>query len=185
MDLRDVVHLLEPLGSALDHAHAHGVLHRDIKPANILLQQDGTPVLADFGLAKMTGAMHRLTSSGTVMGTPEYMSPEQAADELVGPASDVYSLAVVAYEMLTGRVPFMADTPAAVLLSHMNKAMPPTPELAGELSNHVEEVLRKAMAKAWSERYRSAGEFVQALTPAAWPSQVATPPSGTPIPTSR
>src|SRR5207245_2087852 len=84
---RDVVHLLEPLGSALDHAHAHGVLHRDIKPSNILLQQDGTPVLAAFGLAKMTCAMHRLTSSGTVIGTPEYMSPEQAAHELVAPAA--------------------------------------------------------------------------------------------------
>src|SRR2546430_10811896 len=113
MDLRDVVPLLEPLGSALDHAHAHGILHRDIKPSNILIQQDGTPVLADFGLAKMTGAAHRLTSSGTGMGTPEYMSPEQAADELVGSASDQYWWAVFAYDMLTGRRAFLADTPAA------------------------------------------------------------------------
>jgi len=180
MDLRDVVHLLEPLGSALDHAHAHGVLHRDIKPSNILLQQDGTPVLADFGLAKMTGAMHRLTSSGTVMGTPEYMSPEQAADELVGPASDVYSLAVVAYEMLTGRVPFLGDTPAAVLLSHVTKAMPATRELRGELSAHVEDVLRRGLAKRPEERYPSAAAFVAALKPAAWPSRHLDEPSALP-----
>jgi putative two-component system response regulator len=171
MELQDVVALLRPLASALDHAHALGVLHRDIKPSNILIHENGTPVLADFGLAKMADSIRKLTASGTVMGTPEYMSPEQAAGEPFGPPSDLYSLAVVAYEMLTGRVPFQADTPAAVLLSHMNKAMPPTPELAGELSNHVEATLRRALAKVPSDRYHSASEFVQALTPAAWPSQ--------------
>jgi putative two-component system response regulator len=171
MDLKDVVALLRPIAGALDHAHAMGVLHRDIKPSNILIHENGTPVLADFGLAKMADSIRKLTASGTVMGTPEYMSPEQAAGEPFGPPSDLYSLAVVAYEMLTGRVPFEADTPAAVLLSHMNKAMPPTPELAGELSNHVEATLRQALAKVPSDRYRSASEFVQALTPAAWPSQ--------------
>src|SRR5258708_27323137 len=78
---------------------------------------------------------------------------------------------MVVYEMLTGRVAFQADTPAAVLLSHLNKAMPPTPELAGELSRHAEEVLRKALAKAPSDRFRRAGDFVAALTPAAWPTR--------------
>ena len=180
MDLREVVRLLEPVGSALDHAHTHGILHRDIKPSNILLQQDGTPVLADFGLAKMTGAAHRLTSSGTVMGTPEYMSPEQAADEPVGPAADQYSLAVVAYEMLTGRVPFLGDTPAAVLLSHVTKAMPAARELRGELSAHVEDVLRRALAKRPEERYTSAAAFVAALKPAAWPSRPAIEPAAFP-----
>src|SRR5207249_8463544 len=122
----------------------------------------GTPVLAAFGLARMTGAAHRLTSSGTVMGRPEYMSPEQAADEPVGPASDQYSLAVVAYEMLTGRVPFLGDTPAAVLLSHVTKAMPATRELRGELSAHVEEVLRRGLAKRPEERYSSTMAVVAA-----------------------
>ena len=180
MELREVVRVLEPIGSAIDHAHAHGILHRDIKPSNILLQQDSTPVLADFGLAKMTGAAHRLTSSGTVMGTPEYMSPEQAADEPVGPASDQYSLAVVAYEMLTGRVPFLGDTPAAVLLSHVTKAMPAARELRGELSAHVEDVLRRALAKRPEERYTSAAAFVAALKPAAWPSRPAIEPAAFP-----
>src|SRR5712692_2052672 len=168
MDLQEVVRILRPIASALDHAHAQGVLHRDIKPSNILIHRDGTPVLGDFGLAKMAGSVRRLTASGTVIGTPEYMSPEQSAGDPIGPASDQYSLAVVAYEMLTGRVPFVADTPAAVLLSHINKAVPPTHELVGELSRHVEDALRKALAKNPLERFASAPEFVVALTPAAW-----------------
>ena len=168
MDLEEVVKTLRPIASALDHAHAQGVVHRDIKPSNILIHRDGTPVLADFGLAKMADSVRRLTATGTVMGTPEYMSPEQGSGEPIGPASDRYSLAVVAYEMLTGRVPFQADTPAAVLLSHINKAVPPTRELAGELSGHVEDALRKALAKAPLERFDTATQFVAALTPAAW-----------------
>ena len=166
MELREVVRLLEPLGSALDHAHAHGILHRDIKPSNVLITKEGTPILADFGLAKMTGAIQRLTTSGVVMGTPEYMSPEQAADEFVGPASDIYSFGVVAYEMLTGRVPFAGDTPAATLLSHVTKAMPATRELKGELSAHVEEVLRRALSKRPEDRFPSASALVRALKPA-------------------
>jgi len=177
MDLQDVVTILRPLASALDHAHSLGVLHRDIKPSNILLHRDGTPVLADFGLAKMAAQDKKLTASGTVLGTPAYMSPEQAAGEELGPASDIYSLGIVAYEMLTGRVPFQADTPAAVLLSHLNKAMPPTHELAGELSLHVEETLRQALAKAPDERFPTASEFVAALTPAAWPRSGAYAPA--------
>ena len=171
IDLREVIQLLEPIANALDYAHSQGILHRDIKPSNILLHKDGTPVLADFGLAKMAGAMRRLTGTGSVMGTPEYMSPEQAADDPVGPASDLYSLAVVAYEMLTGRVPFDADTPAAILLSHVTKSMPATRELRGELSAHIEDVLRRGLAKLPGQRYSSAGQFVAALKPAAWPSR--------------
>ncbi len=147
VELREVVRLLEPLGSALDYAHAQGILHRDIKPSNILIQENGTPVLADFGLAKIAGSMHRLTGSG------------------------IYSLAVVAYEMLTGRVPFLGDTPAAVLLSHVTKAMPATRELKGELSAHIEDVLRRALSKQPEERYPSAAAMVAALKPAAWPSR--------------
>jgi putative two-component system response regulator len=170
--LREVLRILEQLASALDYAHERGILHRDIKPSNILIHSDGTPVLGDFGLARMTGALGRLTSSGTVMGTPEYMSPEQAADEFIGPATDLYSFAVVAYEMLTGRVPFRADTPAAVLLSHVTKAMPDTRELRGELSAHVEGVLRRGLAKLPGDRFPNARAFVAALKPAAWPDDV-------------
>ncbi|HET7466241.1 MAG TPA: HD domain-containing phosphohydrolase [Candidatus Dormibacteraeota bacterium] len=170
MDIHDTVAMLQPLADALDHAHKHGVLHRDIKPSNILLHHDGTPVLADFGLAKMAESVRRITASGIVMGTPEYMSPEQAAGEALGPPSDLYSFAIVAYEMLTGRVPFQADTPAAVLLSHLNKAMPAMHELRGELSRHAEDALRRALAKSPADRFATAADFVSALTPAAWPT---------------
>jgi putative two-component system response regulator len=170
MDLQDVVAVLRPLASAIDHAHSQGVVHRDIKPLNILMHRDGTPVLADFGLAQMAAAVRKLTATGVVLGTPEYMSPEQATGASIGPPSDLYSFGIVAYEMLTGRVPFQADTPVAVLLSHMNKPVPPTLELVSELSGHVEEVLRRALAKAPQDRFPSASEFVAALTPAAWPT---------------
>ncbi|TMD79674.1 MAG: response regulator [Chloroflexi bacterium] len=170
IDIHDTVAMLKPIADALDHAHRNGVLHRDIKPSNILLHRDGTPVLADFGLAKLAASVRRLTASGIVMGTPEYMSPEQAAGDPIGPPSDLYAFAIVAYEMLTGRVPFEADTPAAVLLSHLNKAMPAMHELRGELSRHAEDALRRALAKSPSERFQTATEFVAALTPAAWPT---------------
>ena len=177
MELEDVVSILEPLAAALDYAHAHGILHRDIKPSNILLQTDGTPVLADFGLARMAGSTRRITASGMVMGTPEYMSPEQAADESIGPASDRYSFAVVAYQMLTGRVPFDAETPAAVLLSHVTRPMPATVELRGELSAHLEDVLRRALAKRPEDRHPSTASFVAALKPAAWVGRTGELPS--------
>jgi serine/threonine protein kinase len=125
MRLEDVLNLLEPLAAALDYAHSRGILHRDIKPANIFLRRDGTPVLADFGLSRMAGSHQRLTASGVVMGTPEYMSPEQVGDRPLGTASDRYSFAVVAYEMFTGRVPFQSESFATVLVSHMTRPMPP------------------------------------------------------------
>ena len=168
MELEEVIRILRPIASALDYAHSQGVLHRDLKPSNILIHRDGTPVLADFGLAKMIDSGRRLTASGLVLGTPEYMSPEQSTGETIGPPSDRYALAVVAYEMLTGRVPFEADTPVGVLLSHVNKEVPPTRELVGELSGHVEETLRKGLAKAPRDRFDSATQFIAALTPAAW-----------------
>jgi putative two-component system response regulator len=184
MELAEVVSILGPLAKALDHAHLHGIVHRDVKPSNILIQKDGTPMLADFGLVKMADSVRRITATGIVMGTPEYMSPEQGADELIGPASDRYSLAVVAYEMLTGRVPFRGTTPAAVLVSHMSKEMPPTRELRGELSAHLEGALRRALAKSPSDRYPTAAMFVEALTPAAWPTGLREDAS-TPRPTRR
>jgi putative two-component system response regulator len=170
MDLQATIRLLGPIASALDYAHSEGVVHRDIKPSNILLHRNGTPTLADFGLAKIADVALKLTDTGRVMGTPEYMSPEQAIGEDIGPASDRYSLAVVAYEMLTGRVPFRASTPIAVLMAHMQATVPVVDELVGELSAHLEEALRKGLAKDPADRYPSASKFVAALTPAAWPT---------------
>jgi putative two-component system response regulator len=171
MDLQEVVCLLGPIASALDYAHSEGVVHRDIKPSNILIHRDGTPTLADFGLAKIGHLALKLTRAGNVLGTPEYMSPEQVTDEDIGPASDRYSLAVVAYEMLTGRVPFRAHTPVAVLMAHLQATVPPPHELAGELSAHLEDALRRGLAKNPADRYPTAIQFVAALAPAAWPTE--------------
>jgi putative two-component system response regulator len=170
MDLQEVIRLLGPIASALDYAHSEGIVHRDIKPSNILMHRDGTPTLADFGLAKIADLALKLTGSGRVVGTPEYMSPEQATGEDIGPASDRYSLAVVAYEMLTGRVPFRGSTPVAVLMAHLQATVPVVDELVGELSAHLEDALRKGLAKDPAERHSTASKLVAALTPAAWPS---------------
>ncbi|HKV86410.1 MAG TPA: HD domain-containing phosphohydrolase [Candidatus Dormibacteraeota bacterium] len=168
MRLEQVLGLLEPLAAALDYAHSRGILHRDIKPANIFLRDGGAPVLADFGLSKLAGSRLRLTASGALMGTPEYMSPEQVSGGMLGPASDRYSFAVLAYQMFTGRVPFESESFASVLVSQMTRPMPPARELTGPSSAHVESVLRRALAKNPEERYASALSFVLALKPAAW-----------------
>jgi cyclic di-GMP phosphodiesterase len=167
MHLEDVISFLTPVAEALDYAHLNGIVHRDLKPSNILVRANSAPVLADFGLARLAGAGPKLTASGTVLGTAEYMSPEQISDGHLGPASDRYSLAVIAYEMLTGRVPFEAREATAVLVSHLTRPMP-SPDLEGELSAHIDEVLRRGMAKAPEERYPSGLGFVMALRPAAW-----------------
>jgi len=168
MELEDVIKVLRPIASALDHAHSLQILHRDIKPSNILIRSDGTPMLTDFGLARAINSSRRITASGTVVGTPEYMSPEQIGGEALSPQSDLYALAVVAYEMLTGRIPFQGETPVAVLFAHLSNAVPEAAELSGELAAHLEGVLKRGMAKVPTDRYESATAFVAALEPAVW-----------------
>ena len=162
-----VVKVLTPIASALDYAHARDILHRDVKPSNVLMARDGTPMLSDFGLAKMVGSMPRLTVSGATVGTPEYMAPEQGAGETLGPAADQYALAVVAYELLTGRVPFSAETPLAVLIAHMHKPLPLPRSVNPALPEAVELALLKGLAKDPGDRYPSAGAMMHAIGEAA------------------
>src|SRR5207237_1105181 len=111
------------LAAGLAYAHAKGLVHRDLKPANVLFDAEGRAKIADFGIARVVGS-GTLTEAGTVLGTAAYISPEQAAGESATPASDVYSFGVILYRMLSGRLPFEADTPVAVAAKHLNEPLP-------------------------------------------------------------
>lgn len=175
LDAARVAEVLDAIASALDYAHQHGVLHRDVKPSNILVNKEGAAVLGDFGLARMMAAGERLTRLDMVVGTPEYMSPEQCAGKETGPASDQYSLAVVAFEALTGHVPYHAETPAAVMLAQMQSPLPLSRAVNPRLSEASEKALLRALAKTPAERFRSCGEFARAVTAA--PGTVELPPA--------
>jgi predicted Ser/Thr protein kinase len=154
--------IVTQVASALDYAHAQGVVHRDIKPSNIIVGPNDHATLTDFGIAKAVEGT-RLTLTGTVVGTPEYMSPEQAKGEAVGPATDVYSLGIVLYEMLAGLVPFEADSSLAILHKQVYERPRRVRTHASHLPAGVDDVLSKALAKEPVRRFRSAGELARAL----------------------
>jgi hypothetical protein len=153
---------LEQAAAALDAAHRSGVVHRDVKPANLLLDRDGVVRVSDFGIASATG-MDTLTLPGTVLGTAGYLSPEQARGEHATPASDRYGLGVVAFELLTGRRPFAADTPVTEAFGHLNAAVPSAEEIAPELPAGIDSVFGRALAKDPALRPASATELVREL----------------------
>ena len=153
---------LEQTAGALDAAHREGIVHRDVKPANLLLDERGGVHVADFGIASATG-LGSLTQTGTVLGTASYLSPEQAMGERTTPASDLYSLGVVAFELLTGRRPFEGDSVAAEAAAHVTGELPSVCELNESVPCEVDPVLAKALAKHPAERYGSCAEFVAAL----------------------
>jgi len=158
----EVVALLRPLADALDYAHRQGLVHRDMKPANVVVGSAGQVTLTDFGIARAAEEA-RLTTTGTLMGTPEYMSPEQARGEHVDHRTDLYSLGVVAYEMLSGQTPFGGTTPHGVLYKHVNEPPPSICPLQPQLPAGVEPVLARGLAKNPAERYPTATAFVAAL----------------------
>jgi outer membrane protein assembly factor BamB len=168
------IHLLRQIGRALDYAHSIGVVHRDVKPGNILVRPDDHAMLVDFGLAE-TADNTLATPDGVVLGTPHYMSPEQAAGREAGPASDQYSLAAVAYEMLTGVLPFHFQNTAAVVHAHIYELPPPPTENNPALPVAVNHVLLKALSKRPSDRYLSLSDFVDDL------ERVLLPPPDVPV----
>ena len=122
--LTEVLSLMAPLADALEYAHKQGVVHRDIKPPNVLIDTDDRPILSDFGLARLMEGSAGLTRAGAVVGTPEYMSPEQALGRPADQRSDLYSLGIIIYQMLLGETPFREETPPQTLMAHIHKPVP-------------------------------------------------------------
>jgi eukaryotic-like serine/threonine-protein kinase len=147
------------IAKALSYAHRHGVVHRDVKPGNVLITRDGQVKVADFGIARAVGADDSVTQTGLVMGTATYFSPEQAQGLNVDGRSDVYSLGVVLYEMVTGRAPFTADTPVAIAYKHVSETPAPPREVEPRVPASLEAVILRAMAKNPADRYATAEDL--------------------------
>lgn len=161
---QDAARMLLPIAQAVAHAHQQGIIHRDIKPSNILITRTGEPMLSDFGIAKILASEETrdITNTGTGIGTPEYMAPEQAlghVDERV----DIYALGIVLYEMITGRIPFRADTPMGVLLKKNQEPLPRPKQFISVLPDWVENVMVRALAREPQNRFQNMDGFANAL----------------------
>jgi serine/threonine protein kinase len=180
LDLKTVLEIISQVGEALDYAHQEGVVHRDVKPSNVLMDRGRWALLSDFGLAKIVEADTRLTKTGAGLGTPAYTSPEQGQGIGVDARSDVYSLGVMLYEMLTGRVPYDAESPIAIVIKHITAPLPRPTEFNPDIPEPVEWVVLKALVKDPADRFQSVGQMVEALrkavTEAAAPAEVLPPP---------
>ncbi len=174
--LDEAIHIVRQVAAALDYAHQHGLVHRDIKPQNILVDERGFVKVTDFGIAKGLTDVS-LTEAGFGMGTVHYVSPEQARGEPATPASDIYALGVVLYEMLTGRLPFDADNPIGLAMQHVHEAPPPPRQFNPNIPPAVEAIILRALAKDPRQRFPTAGALAQALT--HWRQYV---PGSTPAP---
>ncbi len=162
-DRASTMRLLRGMAAGLDYAHQRGVVHRDVKPANVLMAPDDTPVIADFGLARVD-QQATMTASGVATGTPAYMAPEQITDEgEIGPATDIYALATVAYEMLTGRFPHESDNVMKLLMSKVRDDPTPPSARDPELPRRVDSVLLRGLARQPSARWKTCSMMVDAL----------------------
>ncbi|MBL1129695.1 MAG: serine/threonine protein kinase [Chloroflexi bacterium] len=164
LSLVDAAFVLGRLAPALDEVHTHKVVHRDLKPSNILFDQRGEPYISDFGTVKMTKATTQLTDTGGAVGTPAYMSPEQIQGETeLDGRSDIYTLGIILYEMLSGKHPYQSNTPIAVAVKHMFEPTPRILDARADLPPEIQAIINKAMAKQPDERYETAVAFAQAL----------------------
>ena len=160
---REAIELALQVADGLAFAHAHGLVHRDVKPQNVLLTEDGRAKVTDFGIARSIDVHRGLTQTGTVMGTSDYISPEQARGGPVDACSDIYSLGAVLYELLTGDVPFTGDNFVSVAMRHINEPPPSVRERRPELSPRIDAAVRKAMAKDRDDRFPSMEAFAAEL----------------------
>lgn len=166
LDRATALRFLRGIASGLDYAHSQGIVHRDVKPANVLLERDETPVLADFGLAKMLQGSSVKSMTGVTTGTPAYMAPEQVTGHEVGPAADRYSLATIAYEMLTGSIPFQGLGVLELLYAHVHQDPALPSSLRSELNESVDAVVMRGLAKEPRQRWSTCDAFVTALATA-------------------
>lgn len=166
LDQAVAIKYLRGIAAGLDHAHQLGIVHRDVKPANVLLEKDDTPVLADFGLAKLLQGSSLKSMTGVTTGTPAYISPEQVTGSQVGPAADRYSLATIAYEMLTGVIPFDGEGLMEILYSQVHREPTPPSTRNKMLNPRVDAVIMRGLAKNPADRWDSCTAFVDALAAA-------------------
>lgn len=153
---KEALVIIKQIAAALDFAHSKHIIHRDIKPENILFREDGTAILADFGIAKATESTSKMTATGTVIGTPHYMSPEQAQGQEIGSYSDFYSLGIVLYEMLMGKLPYDADSTIAIVFKHITEPVPPLDAAHAK----YQPLLDTLLAKSPKDRYHSGREII-------------------------
>lgn len=164
ISLDEIVYIVERLAPALDEAHKIGIIHRDLKPDNILFDQRNDPFITDFGIAKLSEGGSALTRDNLIVGTPAYMSPEQASGDIeLDGRSDIYSFGIILFEMLTGQQPFEANTAIGVLMKHMSEPIPDILEMNPELPEDCQVVIEKALAKERDERYQTTVELAEAL----------------------
>lgn len=188
MDWVRAIDLTIPITEALGYAHEQGIIHRDVKPSNILMAQEDWPLLADFGLIKLKDAKHKgLTGPGASMGTPFYVAPEQARGQTIDHRADIYSLGVILYEMITGRLPFDYQNPNKVLLAHISEPVPPPRQFNPDCPPILEKIILTAMQKSPDQRYKNMQAMKDALKEALHSSDARLsfniPPSRKPIPT--
>ena len=165
--IQDTARIIEKIAQGLSYAHRKGIIHRDLKPDNILFDENDEPFISDFGVAKLSESASNLTGSG-VIGTPAYMSPEQAQGTEIDMRSDVYGLGVIVYQMLTGQQPYSADTPMGVVVKHITDPVPEILKILPNLPVDVDEVIKTAMAKNRDERYPNTIELAKALNTVAF-----------------
>lgn len=173
----DAAHILRRIGSALDRAHEKGIIHRDLKPGNILFDQYGEAYLADFGIVRLKEAGGTLTATGGLVGTPAYMSPEQIQGKALDGRTDIYALGIIVFEMLTGKKPYDADTPAMMLVKQITEPMPRVLEVNPDLPPGCEYVITRATAKEADGRFDKAGEMADTLASALQGQTFELPPT--------
>ncbi len=195
LDRQAAIRILRGIAAGLDYAHSHGVVHRDVKPANVLLTAEESPVLADFGLAKLMQGSSLKSMTGVTTGTPAYMAPEQVTGERVGPAADRYSVATIAYEMLTGVIPFDGEGLMELLYAQVHRYPTPPSGRMPDLGPAVDAVIMRGLAKNPADRWETCAAFVDALeramaaepapAPAVAPTMVMAPTVGQTRPLAR